>query len=120
MKNKFLIINFIYLLIMLGFGIWQILDWYYGSEDPIWHLFFYFLFIPFASALYGCLMGDSKRWYLVPFVSYFATCTIYIFFANGGYKGIDFGAFELSIIPFVACIGGVVLRKIIEFIDRKI
>ena len=30
-----------YVLLMLGTGVWQLADWYFGKEDPLWHPVFF-------------------------------------------------------------------------------
>ena len=117
-KNGTLLRIIVYLLVMLAMGIWQITDWYFGSEDPIWHLFFYFLFIPFFSFVFGVVVGNVKRWYLVPLIAYFSTCAVYIFMANGGFS-VDSWAFELSVIPLTSSSVGVIFRKMMEFLSNK-
>ena len=41
-----------YLLSVIAVGAVQLLDWYFGSEDPIWHVFFYIIVIPVISFIF--------------------------------------------------------------------
>ena len=107
-----------YVLLMLGTGVWQLTDWYYGNEDPIWHLFFYFLMMPVLSFALGLLVGDDRRFFLIPFGAAVLSALIYIFMANGGFS-IDTGALQLCVPTFIAATAGVMLRRVIMWWSRK-
>ena len=107
-----------YVLLMLGTGVWQLADWYYGNEDPIWHLFFYFLIMPFLSFALGVLIGDDRRALFVPFGSALLSALIYIFFGNGGLS-IDVGALQLCVPSFIAAATGVLVRRVIMWWNRN-
>ena len=55
-----------YVLLMLGTGVWQLADWYFGKEDPLWHLVFYFVVMPVLSFLLGILAGDERNAWRIP------------------------------------------------------
>ena len=106
----------VYAALMLGSGVWQLLDWHYGSEDPIWHLFFYLLFMPAFSLGYGFLSEDG---WLAPFAAAFLAAFAYIFMANGGFSIEHFSmpyvesALELCVPSFVAALAGAIVRKVV-------
>ena len=77
--------TFFYIALMAGTGVWQLLDWYFGSEDPIWHLLFYIFIMPFLSFIYG-LMEKELAWYLKLLIIAVAGAAVYLFMANGGLK----------------------------------
>ena len=106
--NRFILY---YVLFLLGMGIWQLLDWYFGTEDPIWHLFFYLLFIPAASFVFGLIAGEKRYPWAYPFLSMFLVGLLYIFMANGGFS-IDSGAFQLAVPSFLSCLVAVAIRRI--------
>ena len=108
----------VYMLLMLGSGVWQLLDWHYGAEDPIWHLFFYFLFMPVFSFAYGIFAGNRRKCWLIPLIAGVLTAFVYIFMGNGGFStravslsGLT-SALELSFPSFVAASAGVIIRRI--------
>ena len=72
-----------YILLMIGTGVWQLMDWYYGTEDPIWHLLFYIFVMPFLSFIYG-LMEKNVEWILKLLIVTVLTVSVYLFMANGG------------------------------------
>ena len=100
-----------YMALMLGRGVWQLLDWYHGTEDPIWHLFFYLLFMPAFSLAHGRI---------APFMAAFLTVFVYLFMANGGssiedLRMTDFiSASELCVPSVIAASIGVIVRKIVS------
>lgn len=106
--NRFLVS---YILFLLAIGIWQLLDWYFGSEDPIWHLFFYLVLIPGASFFFGLIGGEKKYPWIYPFVSMFLVDLLYVFMANGG-PSFDSGAFQIGIPSFLSCLVAAAIRKI--------
>lgn len=107
MKNKY---TYAYLLIMILIGIIQIIDWYYGSEDPIWHLLFYLYIIPVISFMFGIL--EPKL--LIPFICFIMTFLIYIIFGNGGLH-FDLGGLKISIIPFITSFIGVGIKRVLKY-----
>ena len=106
----------IYMLCMLACGVIQLLDWYYGSEDPIWHILFYIFFMPLFSLSYGFFAGSEKLFFLAPFTAAFLTAFVYIFMANGGFS-ISItelkSALQLCVPAFVTASAGVILRRIV-------
>ena len=103
---------------MIGSGVWQLLDWHYGTEDPIWHLFFYFLFMPAFSFTYGIFAGNRRKFWLIPFIAGFLASLVYIFMGNGGFSMSTVNlselksSLELSIPSFAAASAGVIIRRI--------
>ena len=108
----------IYILLMLAMGIWQLIDWYFGSEDPIWHILFYIFFMPFLSLYYGMATGDRKDSWTIPLLSSCLSALIYVFMANGGIS-FDSSALQLALPSFIAAFAGVVIRKIILQISKR-
>ena len=111
----------IYALAMLGMGIWQLLDWYYGAEDPIWHLLFYVFFMPLCSLAYGITAGEHKRPWLIPPVAGLMCALVYVCMANGGFYatyGSFSGALELSVPSFFAALIGVTICRASIWISR--
>ena len=105
----------VYTALMLGCGIWQLIDWYCGSEDPIWHILFYIFFMPAFSLAYGFLSENS---WLAPLIAVFLTASVYIFMANGGFSISTFkSALELCVPSLLASIVGVMLHKIVKLFD---
>ena len=114
-KYKFV---FIYTFIIIGLGFWQLIDWYFISEDPIWHIMFYILIIPLISLLYGIFIGDEKRCFIMPFVAYVINLLVSIFMANGGYS-FEIESLSLCLIPFIFMTIGIIIRKIPLFFSKK-
>ena len=110
---------FFYILIIICIGIWQLLDWYFGLEDPIWHLLFYIWIIPILSLVFGIFVSNYKKCFLMPFIAYITNIIVYIIFANGGLS-FDIEALYLSIIPFFAMIVGIIIRKVLLLIENKL
>ena len=108
----------IYILLMLAMGIWQLIDWYFGSEDPIWHLLFYLFFMPFLSLYYGLATGDRKNTWIIPLMSGSLSALIYIFIANGGFS-VDSSALQLAAPSFIASAVGVIIRRIMLLISKR-
>lgn len=104
----------IYLLLMFVFGAVQLVDWYFGSEDPLWHIFFYLFFMPAASVFYAYLAGSERFCLLIPFIAGLTAALIYIFMANGGlafdHADAD-GLLWFSAPSFAAAFTGVLLRR---------
>ena len=107
-----------YNLIIIGLGLWQLIDWHFGSEDPIWHIFFYIVVIPIISFIYGIRIGDKKNCFIMPFIAYLVNLIVYIFMANGGFS-FEIESLTLCLIPFLAMLIGVIIRKILLFIKDK-
>jgi len=108
-KKKFIIC---YVLLMLGTGAWQLADWYYGNEDPLWHLIFYFVVMPFLSFALGVFTGDGRNAWCVPLGAAVLSALVYIFMGNGGFS-IDTGAFQLCLPSFISATIGVMIRRAI-------
>ena len=112
----------LYALVMAGMGVWQLLDWYYGTEDPIWHLLFYIFLMPLCSLAYGITAGAHKRPWLVPPVAGGTCALVYICMANGGFS-VDSdalsGALELSVPSFITAAAGVIICRITLWISRS-
>ncbi len=102
---------------MLLCGAVQLIDWYFGSEDPIWHLMFYLLFMPAFSLAYGALGGGGWR---APLIAALLTAFVYFFLANGGVSADSFrpagleAALQLSVPSFLAALAGTAVGKIIR------
>ena len=99
---------------MTAFGVVQLVDWYFGSEDPLWHIFFYLFFMPTASFFYAFMAGDERYCLLIPFVAALMAALIYIFMANGGLAfdpaDVD-GVLWASSPSIAAAFTGVLLRR---------
>lgn len=98
----------VYLLLMLGSGVWQLFDWYYGAEDPIWRFFFYLFFMPVFSFVFGVFAGNGRKRWLIPFLAGFLAAFVYIFMGNGGFS-VSAGDLKLEI--------GVGIKR--PFVDRR-
>ena len=107
-----------YVLMMLGTGVWQMADWYYGNEDPLWHLAFYVFAMPFLSFVLGVLTGDDRRALFIPFGSAVLSALIYIFMGNGGFS-VDAGALQLCVPSFIAATIGVLVCRVIMWWNRN-
>lgn len=114
-KYKFV---FIYTFIIIGLGFWQLIDWYFISEDPIWHIMFYILIIPVISFLYGICIGNEKNCFIMPFIAYIINLFVYIFMANGGFS-FEKESLYLSVVPLISMAVGIIIRKMILFFSRK-
>jgi len=109
----------IYVALLLVLGVVQLLDWYHGSEDPLWHIFFYIMVIPVISFCFGIYAGDRKEAWIFPVFAGILTALVYIFMANGGFS-IDRGAWQMGLLSITAAFAGVVVKKIIiKFVGRK-
>ena len=100
-----------YVLLMLGIGVWQLADWDFGKEDPLWHLVFYFVVMPVLSFLLGVLAGDERNAWRIPFGSAYLSALIYIFMANGGLS-FDTGALQLCFPSFIGALAGVIVCRV--------
>lgn len=106
----------IYLLLMTAFGAVQLVDWYFGSEDPLWHIIFYLFFMPAASFIYAFLAGSEISYLLIPFAAGLMAALIYIFMANGGLAFDPADADSLLWVSFpslAAAFSGVLLRRLL-------
>ncbi len=120
----------IFALIMAAIGFFQLADWYFGSEDPIWHVFFYIILIPVISFVFAVSIPD-KGLVLYSFPLYCVLCTavIYVFMANGGnavihgyvyQPGFFQGIGVILLGPFVGGFLGIVIRLIILYLRRRL
>ncbi len=100
-----------YVLLMLGTGVWQLADWYFGNGDPLWHLVFYFVVMPVLSFVLGALAGDGQNVWLIPFGSACMSALIYIFMANGGFS-FDTGALQVCVPSFFGALAGVIVCRV--------
>ena len=124
-KRKYIL----YFLSMLAVGAAQLLDWYFGSEDPIWHIFFYIVLIPIISLIFTLLIKEKGiALYLFPFYSVLCTAIIYICMGNGGnaiihgyvfQPGYLHGIFTVLMPAFVGSFLGVVARLISIVVKRR-
>ena len=114
-KYKY-IIN--YILIILGIGIWQLIDWYFITEDPIGHILFYIFLIPLISLLYGIFIGGERNSFIMPVIAYLANLLMYIFMANGGFS-FEIESLYISLIPFSSMFIGILIRKIPIWLFKK-
>jgi len=75
---------------MIAMGLVQLWDWYYGSEDPIWHILFYLVIMPLVSLVFALTIGrahdrhDKFKLALFPLYALLITSLVYLFMANGG------------------------------------
>ena len=102
----------LYILLMAGTGVWQLLDWYYGTEDPIWHLLFYIFIMPFLSFIYG-LMYKNVVWIIKLLIVIVLTASVYLFMANGG-MSMDVENLYIAVPSLVAGIIGVLINGVIN------
>ena len=100
-----------YILILIGIGAWQLIDWYFGSEDPTWHLFFYVMVLPVVSFGFGLIAGEKPSPWIYPFVSLFLTALMYITMGNGGFCSPE-GSLQISFPSFLGCAVAVAIRRI--------
>lgn len=105
----------LYAALMLATGVWQLLDWHFGAEDPIWHLFFYLLIMPFLSFGFGLFAGDKRKPWILPLLAGLLSAFVYVFMGNGGFSGfsLDGGVLELSAPSVIAASVGVVIRRLL-------
>ncbi len=102
----------IYILLMIGMGSWQLIDWYFIDGDPLWHILFYILFIPVISFIFSIKVSNIKKYYTIPIFTLFMTSIIYLLMSNGGIT-IDIWALYFGIISFIVSIIGIIIGKII-------
>ena len=114
-KNKYILIYFI---IMILIGLYDYIDWYFISVDPIWHIYIYIYIIPILSFLLGLIESNKKYYYIYPILSILATSFIYIFMENGGFS-IDKGIIIVNIFSFISTIIGIILGKLIIYIKKS-
>lgn len=103
----------IYAALMLGTGVWQLLDWHFGAEDPIWHLLFYLLIMPFLSFGYGFFAGDRYKPWILPLTAGFLSAFVYAFMSNGGLSLDIVGALELCVPSAISAFVGVSIRRLL-------
>ncbi len=74
----------IYSIFMIFLWIWQVLDWriFRRWHDPIWHLLFYFAFMPFVTFIFWIVIWGTSKWWQFPIFSMLAVILIFLFFAN--------------------------------------
>jgi len=82
-RNKYKL-YIIYLIFMIFLWIRQVLDWWVFRlwDDPIWHLLFYFAFMPFFSFLFWILIWGSHKWWIFPIYALLVTIFVFVFFSN--------------------------------------
>ena len=107
----------LYILLMTGTGVWQLFDWYYGTEDPIWHLLFYIFVMPFLSFIYG-LMEKNASWILKLLIVTVMTVSVYLFMANGG-MSLDIEDLYIAVPSLIAGVIGVLINGIINRRKKK-
>ncbi len=111
----------VYAAAMLLCGAVQLIDWYFGSEDPIWHLMFYLLFMPAFSLAYGVL---GRGGWCAPLIAALLAAFVCLFLANGGVSADSFrpagleAALQLSVPSFLAALAGTAVRKMIKMIQK--
>ena len=105
----------LYAALMLGTGVWQLLDWHFGAEDPIWLLFFYFLIMPFLSFGFGLFAGEKRKPWILPLLSGLLSAFVYVFMGNGGFSGFHLysGVLELCAPSVIAASVGVAIRRLL-------
>lgn len=108
-----------YVLLVLLVGLWSILDWKYGCEDPLWHLVFYIIIIPILSFIYGVIALKEIKLWLIPFIVFTSITIIWLVFENGGLTFDIEGLHIVSIPSIVASIVGIIFRKIYIYIKEK-
>ena len=81
-------LNIIYLTLMILFWIWQVLDWRVirAWNDPIWHVLFYLVFMPFVSFIFWVIVWDTHKWRIFPIYALIITLFVFLFFANWGLR----------------------------------
>ena len=125
MKKRYIV----FALMSFALGLLQLADWYFGSEDPIWHIFFYIVVIPIASfAFTVSIPVRCRTLYFFPIYCALCTAVMYIFMGNGGNAIIHgyvfepgfFDSFDAILLPPLA--GGYIgtaVRLIALKIDKK-
>ena len=81
-------LNIIYLTLMILFWIWQVLDWWIirAWNDPIWHVLFYLVFMPFVSFIFWVIVWNTHKWRTFPIYALIITLFVFLFFANWGLR----------------------------------
>lgn len=107
-----------YILVFILLGLWQILDWYFSSEDPIWHIMFYLFFMPAISFTYCVLQGYKYKFYIPVLTTFVCVTLVYIIFANGGLC-FDTNCFTLTLPSTALSLFGTFLSRILFKNDVK-
>jgi hypothetical protein len=117
-----------YALTLFAMGIFQLVDWYFGSEDPIWHVFFYIILIPVASFLFTVGIKEKcLTLFLFPLYCVCCTAVVYVAMGNGGnalihgyflMPGYFDGIATILLGPFVGGFLGMLGRLVILRINR--
>ena len=114
-------LNIIYLILMIFFWIWQVLDWWIirAWNDPIWHVLFYLVFMPFVSFIFWVIVWNTHKWRAFPIYALIITLFVFLFFANWGlrigmnYESLLWYGFIYIICPsFWAAIIWIILARI--------
>lgn len=118
-------LNIIYLILMILFWVWQVLDWHFWFNDPLWHVVFYLAFIPFVSFIFWIIFWKTNKWWMFPLYALIVTLFVFLFFANWWLKvSMNFNdllwyGFIYIICPsFWASILGVTITRIVLLVLR--
>ena len=84
-RNKYKL-YIIYTIFMILLWIWQVLDWHFWFEDPIWHVVFYLAFMPFVSFIFWVVVWNTLKWRAFPVYALIITLFVFLFFANWGLR----------------------------------
>ena len=81
-------LSIIYLTLMILFWVWQVLDWRVirAWNDPIRHVLFYLVFMPFVSFIFWVIVWDTHKWRIFPIYALIITLFVFLFFANWGLR----------------------------------
>ncbi len=119
-----------YLLSVIAVGAVQLLDWYFGSEDPIWHVFFYIIVIPVISFIFTLSVREKcLSLFIFPFYCVLCTAVVYVCMGNGGNAlihgyflepGYFDGIMTILLPAFVGAFLGLVARLIILGVKRRL
>lgn len=122
-------LNIIYLTLMILFWIWQVLDWRVirAWNDPIWHVLFYLVFMPFVSFIFWVIVWNTHKWRIFPIYTLIITLFVFLFFANWGLRiGMNcesllwYGFIYIICPSFWAAILGVIITRMVLLIWRLI
>lgn len=114
-KYKFTIL---YILSVHLVGIWSIVDWNFGTEDPLWHLVFYIIIIPILSFIFGVIVTKEIKVWLIPFIVFISITIIWLVFENGGLALNIEGLHIASIPSIVTSILGIIVNKIYNYFRK--
>ena len=119
-----------YLLSVIAVGAVQLLDWYFGSEDPIWHVFFYIIVIPVISFIFTLSVREKcLSLFIFPFYCVLCTAVVYVCMGNGGNAlihgyflepGYFDGIMTILLPPFVGSFLGLAARLAISRVKRRL